>query len=361
MGHVKDDNRNNIMSLKPPSTGFAWRAPARSFQRPPTAFTLVELLVVITIIGILIALLLPAVQAAREAARRMQCANNLRQIGLALANYESAVGCFPPGDITDRQSITGFPRISWNYQLLPYLEQRAVFDAVTMRQSTASAWGNLVSNDPVNCTASGGIAPCSIVLSGWLCPTDHMGGDTARPNLCVPAGAAFARSNYPAFFGNNDQAATWSRSGLRAAFGFNQPATIADIKDGTSNTMAVGEYLTGALSSDWRGNFWFDEPGMNQIYTKYPPNTPLEDAFSSGVCRPTASPSLPDANLPCNETGDFMTGAGMTAAARSRHAGGIQVTFCDGSVQLISDSIGLNVWQALGGIDDGQVIQNGTF
>ena len=105
-----------------------------ALRRPPSAFTLVELLVVITIIGILIALLLPAVQAAREAARRMQCANNLKQVGVALLNYEHACGTFPPGGLTLPSSCGH----SWWVRILPYVEQENIFDQ--FEQNGGSGW-----------------------------------------------------------------------------------------------------------------------------------------------------------------------------------------------------------------------------
>jgi prepilin-type N-terminal cleavage/methylation domain-containing protein/prepilin-type processing-associated H-X9-DG protein len=324
-------------------------------------FTLVELLVVITIIGVLIALLLPAVQAAREAARRMQCQNNIKQITLALLNYEQAVRAFPPGTImpgvTPSNSYLNFvfPRISWNYQILPYMEMQAIHDSVKWNTGESpNSWGALLPQFRVNCVGVG--APCSQPLPNWLCPSDGLGGKTASLITNAPAGNVLARSNYPCFFGSLDTHATWKQTGLRAVFGFNEPVRASDIRDGLSNTLAIGEYLTGEQKSDWRGIFWYDEPGMNQIFTKNQPNSSIQDGFIDNSCMPNSSPNDPKQNLPCNNYAILYTGEGETAAARSRHSGGVNVGLCDGSVHFVSDFIGLTIWQALGGIDDGKSI-----
>jgi prepilin-type processing-associated H-X9-DG protein len=299
-------------------------------------------LVVITIIGILIALLLPAVQAAREAARRSQCANNLKQLGLALMNYESSAQCFPPGSLNEGFP-NGSPRTTWAIHLYPYLEQQNVYDRFDFRVVPGA--GGAVWTNPVNSQGSG--APTAVVISALLCPSDGMGD-----NIHIhPSGVgSYARGNYAGFFGNIDYGSAQPPFGAfhkRAAFGFNNGVRIADIRDGTSNTTAFGEVLTGVKSDyDYRGVYWYDHPGCSQIFTQYTPNTPSSDVLHSPWCG--SDVDQPSLNLPCTlGASSLATG---TAAARSRHPGGINTAFCDGSVHFIDNYVGLEIWQALGSI-----------
>ena len=140
-------------------------------SRSRMGFTLVELLVVITIIGILIALLLPAVQSAREAARRIQCGNNLKQLALAVLNYEAAFGCFPPGAINESFPC-GKPRTAWTVHLYPFLEQQNVYDRFDF--CAAPGCGGAVWTNPIN--SQGIDPPTAAVISGLLCPSDGRGG-----------------------------------------------------------------------------------------------------------------------------------------------------------------------------------------
>ena len=141
-----------------------YRGNLKSESRKPksSGFTLVELLVVITIIGILIALLLPAVQAAREAARRMQCANNMKQIGLALHNYLAAIGSFPPGEQYRVPAVSGDYGPNWAYSILPYMELQQIFDNVSPLYPTYS--------DPLKGAASHQAALCT-QIAAYRCPS----------------------------------------------------------------------------------------------------------------------------------------------------------------------------------------------
>ncbi len=199
------------------------------------AFTLVELLVVITIIGILIALLLPAVQAAREAARRTQCSNNLKQLTLALLNYESTVGCFPPGVINQSPTaLFTYPRTTWAVHLYPYMEQANTYARFDFR--AAPGQGGAIWMNPVN--SQGTNPPTAVVVPGMLCPSD--GG--AKVHNHYGNGYYLARGNYAGFFGNLDvgAAVTGQAPHRRALFTFSAVVTVADVRDGTSNTMAFG-------------------------------------------------------------------------------------------------------------------------
>src|SRR5262245_6597814 len=207
------------------------------------AFTLIELLVVIAIIAVLIGLLLPAVQKVRDAAARMQCFNNLKQIGLALHCYHDDNLRFPLGSKNDRPKLLAAPRITYMISLYPFLEQDNVFRRWDPRASgTKDAYGEFVPW----CGSVNSLPPdpvTAVVVRGLLCPSDGLGGDTSTRVAYYTVN----HSNYLAFFGDDNYGAIcppppWQR---RAAFGFNYGARLTDISDGTSNTMVFGEYLTG--------------------------------------------------------------------------------------------------------------------
>ena len=315
-------------------------------------FTLVELLVVITIIGILISLLLPAVQAAREAARRTQCGNNVKQICLALLNYDSAVACFPPGALNTNSTssdYTTYPRTTWPTHLFPFMEHQNLYGRIDF-YLPAGVGGALWTNSAM-CQGAG--APTAVVIPGMLCPSDGVGG-TVHHHEGVPGD--FARGNYAGFFGNLDYGSAFPPTATghkAAAFSVNRVVRIADIRDGTSNTMAIGETLTGTNSSeDYRGVFWYDHAGCSQIYTKLTPNASSYDVFLSMWC--TSTTNQPDQNLPC--TAGASNDSTDTAASRSRHPGGVHVGLCDGSVHFVSNSVELTIWQSLGSIAGNEAI-----
>ena len=318
-------------------------------------FTLVELLVVITIIGILISLLLPAVQAAREAARRTQCGNNVKQICLALLNYDSAVACFPPGALNTNSTssdYTTYPRTTWPIHLFPFMEQQNLYGRIDF--SLPAGVGGALWTNSAMCQGAG--APTAVVIPGMLCPSDGVGG-TVHHHEGVPGD--FARGNYAGFFGNLDYGSAFPPTATghkAAAFSVNRVVRIADIRDGTSNTMAIGETLTGTNSSeDYRGVFWYDHAGCSQIYTKFTPNASSSDVFLSMWC--TSTTNQPDQNLPC--TAGASNDSTDTAASRSRHPGGVHVGLCDGSVHFVSNSVELTIWQSLGSIAGNEAI--GTY
>lgn len=317
--------------------------------RVRTGFTLVELLVVIAIIGILVALLLPAVQSAREAARRAQCLNNLRQLGLSLANYESSLHSFPPGVINQGRALFGEPRTTWLVHLFPFMELGTYYDKFDFKESTGP--GGAVWTNEAN--AVGLAAATSLVVDQLLCPSDGMGGKVHRHPF-VPG--IYARANYAGFFGNID-AGHMSRGTLphlAAVFGMNDPVELRQITDGTSKSMAFGELLTGAGTDDYdyRGVLWYDHSGCSQVYTQTGPNSSIPDVLWPAWCPPRVN--FPELNLPC--TMGASSGEDNMAASRSRHPGGVQVAHCDGSARLVSDGVELAVWQALGSIEGSETI-----
>jgi prepilin-type N-terminal cleavage/methylation domain-containing protein/prepilin-type processing-associated H-X9-DG protein len=302
-------------------------------------FTLVELLVVITIIGILIALLLPAVQAAREAARRMQCSNNLKQIGLAVLNYEQTNGCFPP-----TPEGNGSMAHTTLVRILPYLEGANVITGYRY---------DLRSFDPPNSTI------LSTQLAVYQCPSDNAAGRVY--------GNVFSRSNYVMNFGsttyfsmpgtNVEQTrGPFKATSQQYPYGLAVGCRIADIKDGTVCTAMASEVISGKHDSgnpfDARGLWGWMEAGSSNYEHAITPNSSAGDKMyvSAGDTE-----CIADADMPC----DLSAGSDDTkcyAGARSRHPGGVNVVFCDGHLTFIPNTIDASVWKNLGAINDGNIV-----
>ena len=210
--------------------------------RPPRGFTLIELLVVIAIIAILVALLLPAVQAAREAARRAQCINNLKQIGLALANYEQAQKVMPPGYLSnfDPQGNDTGPGWAWASMILPQLEQPAVFNAINFGLGVEA---------PANLTSR------LSTINAFLCPSDPSPGLFSAAQRDLSTGALIANicqlapSNYVGVCGVSEP----GPDGEGIFFRDSQVA-LRDVTDGTSQTIFVGERSRALNDATWAGS-----------------------------------------------------------------------------------------------------------
>ena len=203
-----------------------------SSRSRPSGFTLIELLVVISIIGVLIALLLPAVQRAREAARRIQCVNNLKQMGLALHSYQDAYGCLPSG-YTYGPGFTwgGF---GWATMILPGVEQKSLFNAANFDQPL---WSD--ANTTVATTA----------INFYLCPSD----ETSQGNFLVRNPYRYAMASYVGSFGpgdlDKDLVSDIVSEDLRGLFSRNSCTRFAEVTDGLSQTLAVGERHNGKFAS----------------------------------------------------------------------------------------------------------------
>jgi prepilin-type N-terminal cleavage/methylation domain-containing protein/prepilin-type processing-associated H-X9-DG protein len=325
-------------------------------------FTLVELLVVIAIIGVLVALLLPAVQAAREAARRLQCQNQLRQLALSLHNYHDVAKRLPPGVINDPNPAGGTPygrppRTTYMVHLLPFVEQTTVYNTIDFVNRPVAPGLCWFGNNP---TATGASVPL------LYCPSDGMGGtfktcglingDPARP-------APHFLSNYMAFFSGPTVAYIETIDPrFRSAFGLNRGSNFAEITDGTSNSMLLGEYLTGTRD-DYRGFIWSDKAGGSQLWTELPPNSRIPDRLSPTTPPPPLATkpwckNHPEINLPC--VPGVSESAGLanldhTAASRSRHPGGVQIGLADGSVRFVGQTIDLTIWRGLSTIQAGEI------
>lgn len=324
-----------------------------------SGFTLVELLVVIAIIGILIALLLPAVQSAREAARRIQCCGNLKQIGVALHNYSSVHRSFPYGAYDAAGPFSGPEWPSVLYFLLPYIEQPTLYEGMTDAKNTGVRPWN--SNAP-------SIWPMSVRDKGvatYLCPSDGQGGMTKAspdfdPSMPKEQTVRLFLSNYlPIYSGLCDQNAWDEATGgpsfvqtQQSVFGINRGAKISEITDGTSSTLAMAEYLTGLQKNDHRGYVYTHRAGCQQIYVARTPNTSVNDILMNHPNFCGGDQNRPDLNLPCQPGMD----GDSTVAARSRHPGGVHGLLCDGSVRFFEDTVDLKVWQQLGWMADGEVV-----
>jgi prepilin-type N-terminal cleavage/methylation domain-containing protein len=298
-------------------------------DRLRSGFTLVELLVVIAIIGVLVALLLPAVQAAREASRRAKCANNMRQIGLSLHQYHDTVNVLPLGVLqNDLTKEFSYPRLTWGIHVYPYIEQKAIYDKFSF---------TLGSNDTMylnNANSAGPNSITAVVIPTMQCPSDAAGSRTydhpgIRPHMT-------SKGNYGTFFGNINKgtARTLTPEHLPAAFGY-RPVRFANITDGTSNSMALGEQLRGNRDPEesMRGSYWYDFPGGAWIFTFVGPNSPVPDSLRISSC--PAPANKPQLNLPCVP----VNGSAEWVASRSRHPTGVQVTMCDGRVTFVSNNV----------------------
>jgi prepilin-type N-terminal cleavage/methylation domain-containing protein/prepilin-type processing-associated H-X9-DG protein len=312
-------------------------------------FTLVELLVVIAIIGILIALLLPAIQAAREASRRAQCANNLKQFGLAMTNFATARKRLPYGS-THFPTTTNAPpppRQTWIQCLWDFLEEKALVGRNDLTKNFEDA--------PVTVQyAASGLA--MIPLKIYNCPSDVVGVDQDDPTIQYQR----RRSNYAVNWGNSLYGQNPEPAG-HAPFSHvggdrTKPrlTKISMITDGTSHTLLMSEILKAwsHIDDDWRGDIYNDD-GEFRFHT----------TSSSSVGTFTPNSKSPDNLARFHDTGDTLmptaydgNAADQATAARSRHRGGVNVTFCDGSGRFVSDSVSAKIWSALGTMDGGETI-----
>ncbi len=343
-------------------------------------FTLVELLVVIAIIGVLVALLLPAVQAARESARRMSCANNLRQIGLACLNYESARGQFPMGSTIPGPYSTGRSRngLSWLVTVLPYIEQASTGDEIDrliddFRQKNNGADPDVGYTNIFNDLNS-------LAAEFYQCPSDDpnelkdkFNKDLAASSYVGIAGSGASRapdsllasqSLYQFYGSPSDSSGAINYDGI---FYMGSKTMPREIADGSSKTMLAGErwyslrawtiggYWTAGIGSGfnksvpdgpWFGQYGF---GFKNIDRRYPINAPLDQVGYYTLHRNGEDrPDMPQGASQDMGTNDLLFG--------SFHPGGANFVYADGSGHFLPDSIDLEVYEALASKNGEEVV-----
>jgi len=365
-------------------------------RRSRRGFTLIELLVVIAIIAVLISLLLPAVQSAREAARRAQCINNLKQIGLALHNYHSAQGKFPTGNSLNVQGPTPTDLALWNAwsahgMMLGYMEQQPLYNAINF------AFGPYPTNtySNINSTAA------NAVIASFICPSDPFAGAGASGNINNYAASFGATSGNSSVWDNQQLPYNWQKpGGTCGMFAYGISYGLESATDGSSNTIAFAEWLVGdgrqSSGSKYRGNMEMKDGSGTPTYLNAMTNLPaittaLQLCTTTFLHEPNTNASnITDLKgwrwaLGCYGFGSFNTiqtpndsqypvggcrdgdgpegwaDGGWSVGAASAHPGGCNVLFADGSCKFIKSSIGRIIWMSLGTRNGGEVISADAY
>jgi prepilin-type N-terminal cleavage/methylation domain-containing protein/prepilin-type processing-associated H-X9-DG protein len=329
-------------------------------MRRRRAFTLIELLVVVAIIAVLIALLLPAVQAAREAARRSQCVNNLKQLGLAMHNYHDTVGSFPIGRMGVGFTYPNSPdasRRTWTLSILPYVEQGAIFQATNF----SFMW-----------YAQQNLTVIKAVVAGFHCPSDPNTNAAEEADTTTPHWMGNYVVNWGPMHWGQDQNPNRNRPYPNpwngplgdtvlftgAPFTANATHAISYFTDGTSGTLLMSEVAVGvdnySLGSglagiDARGDVYNDQDSSTMFMAYTAPNSQTPDWLPNYCAYPFMT------NPPCAKK------APSFVAARSYHSGGVNALFGDASVRFVKNSINLPTWRALSTPNGGEVVSADSY
>ena len=342
----------------------------RRGRKPAKGFTLIELLVVIAIISVLIALLLPAVQSAREAARRMQCVNNLKQIGLGIASYESSVGCIVSGYISvigpmaqlgvpgynpDPQSGDNGPGWGWTALLLPQLEQGPLYNAINLNLPTWVADNGTV---------------VLVNLNVFQCPSAN---DPTMPvpmvdanhNLLPVANQYFARSDYVYNVGWNDSGMPASVNQDNTVTGCNGPIyrnshiTYAGVTDGLSNTVIAGERSPNLTDTTWVGIIpGYRHFAFGAFASLGTGGEGVNYDYANAILAAHSGPSLYEDPVVIHPPDSPL---GHTDEMYSLHPGGANVVMGDGSVRFIKQTINLLAWAAVCSRSNGEVVNGDSY
>jgi prepilin-type N-terminal cleavage/methylation domain-containing protein/prepilin-type processing-associated H-X9-DG protein len=324
-------------------------------------FTLIELLVVIAIIAVLIGLLLPAVQKVREASNRAQCQNNLKQIGLALHNYEGTYGAFPPGYVSqpgdpamgpvDPQFNDAGPGWGWMTFLLPCVEQDNLHSSLNLK---------------LPCYDSANAAAVQTPVKIFRCPSDSGGGNPAFGDTVNVVDindrtlAVFGRSNYVASVGSSTLWCSWPVTlQPNGAMYRNSKTRIADVIDGMSNTVFVGERSANLADSVWAGMVPFS------THFAWPP---FASMGTGGIGRPYDGPGafVGAHGGPCPYEDPVVihppnSPLGHSDQMQSLHPGGANILLGDGAVRFYSDGARLSTWAALISRNGGEPINDSDY
>lgn len=338
-------------------------------------FTLVELLVVIAIIGVLVALLLPAVSAAREAARRAQCSNNLKNLGLAMMNYHDAQKKFPLGAVCTgcptttsysfRDSPPAFWSTTWVISILPQLEQQPLFNNFNPGVNYGVTTQRQVTGTP---------------LQIMVCPSDQTVGIVTDPDGGTNVGT-FHKGNYGLNYGGGsanengnsanlagpEDKPTWTQAAygllsknrgmasLRDVTGMPSNVALNDVTDGGSNSVMLGELLRFNDSGDTRGAWGLAHGAIVSAYTSgnpavdgskgiATPNVKAIGIYGDALTHCANTPTIGDPDMACTDaSGDGLGGVAM----RSKHPGGVQAAFCDGHIQFINNNVNMIAYRAM--------------
>jgi prepilin-type N-terminal cleavage/methylation domain-containing protein/prepilin-type processing-associated H-X9-DG protein len=296
-------------------------------------FTLIELLVVIAIVGVLIGLLLPAVQKVREAAARIKCSNNLKQLGLAAHGYHDANGGMPPGTKTTATNPLQFDsppyiRSPLPFFLLPHLEQQSLYNQFNFSTGTHYPYMDV------------NLSLTTVRLVVMTCPSETPRMFTLGTSQPTP------KHNYVGCWGASSVLDVVTNPSLRGVFFPNSCTRMTHITDGSSQTLLFAECLQTSSDTDLRGAWWEDTNFRFMTFTT--PNSPTPDEMHVNCV------SRPEVNEPCVIGG--IGGKYNRYASRSRHASGVNAVLVDGSVRHCSKTITLATWMALGTIRGGETI-----